>query len=62
MNRSIDEFNLFFGREPYYHSGACTRDLPEETPHYGGPVKRINLGTTTIDLRTGEIVEVKERK
>ncbi len=57
------EFDLAIGRETQpYHSGACARDLPEETPHYREPIKRIVLGTVRIDLRTGKIVEDKERK
>lgn len=52
------EFDLLFGNSTY-HAGACARDTPTQMH---GKVERIVLGTIKIDLRTGKIVEDKERK
>ncbi len=54
------ELDLFLVNSAY-HPGACVRDQQTSAPRKYD-VQRVVLGTIRRDSRTGEIIEVKERK
>lgn len=52
-----NEWELFTGRDSGYHSGACTKDQTTPSEPRSRRKDRITLGTATIDLKTGELVQ-----